>query len=469
MFDPKFNFEFLVQSSSDAIITVGLDQKITSWNKAAEKIYGYSKKEVLGKKIDIIPPKNRKHEIQQFLKKLKAGKQIRNFETERLRKDGTLIHVSISISPVKDNKGKIIGFSAIVRDISEHEKMERKLKLMSEALEKAPDGIQITDLKGKIIYSNRAVKDIYGFSPKEYLGKNVNEMNTDPEFADKVILPSLRKTGRWNGEIMVKHKNGTIFPIWLTASMIKDSKRNPTALVGVIRDITAHKRLDDLKTEFLSVASHELKTPLSTLKLAVEGLMKKCQKEEKSFGQFKYIKLIDKELDHLKSLINELLDISRIETGKMVFRIEKVEISSLIKSVMEKMKLIAEKRKLTFKKPQRFLVMADLYRLEQVLVNLIANAIKCSPDKSEIAISVKKQKNKVVVSVKDRGTGIPKEKLPFIFDKFYQVKKQSPTGFGLGLYISREIIEQHKGKIWAESKLGSGSSFFFSLPLAKRG
>lgn len=457
--------DFLVNSSNDAITGTNLERKITAWNPAAEKLYGYKAQEIMGKSIDIIVPEYKNEEVDTLFKRLAKGTPVYNYETERMRKDGNIISVSITLSPIKNAENKIIGFSTITRDISEHYEMEKKLRLFKEAVEAANDGLQIVSLDGKIIFSNKSVQKIYGFSPDELKGKPVGLLNKDLRVADKVIVPALKKYGSWSGEIEVHRKNGSIFPVWLTASVIKHNNK-PIAFVGSIRDITEKRNQEKLKTDFLSMAAHELRTPLTTLKLISDAHIRKYKKFGKDQIKISELDLINVELNRLNLIINDLLDDSRIETGKLHMRFETIDINLLIRRVIRKMKIINKRHRINFRRGISTPVVADPNRIEQVIVNLITNAAKYSPIFSTITIEVEKIKDTVRISVKDEGEGIPLEKQQLIFDRFYQVKENSGKGFGLGLYISREIVKNHKGKMWVESKNKKGSVFYFTLRAA---
>ncbi len=467
--EAHLRFASLVEWSNDAIIGTNLKGIITSWNPAAEKLYGYNKEEALGKHIQMIIPKKDKYQYSALIKRLKAGQPIKSFETTRERKDGQLVDVSLTISLIKNSEGKVTGFSSIGQDITERKKIQDKLKLFSQVIEEAPDGIQITDRFGNIIYSNHASKRIYGFSQKEMLGKNVNGMNADPKIAEKVIIPALKKCGHWQGELLIKHKKDHTFPIWLTTSVVRNEAGRVFALVGIIRDITEMKRLEELKKEFLSVAAHELKTPITTLKLMSQAHLLKYKRIGADQLKIEELQLMDRELDRLTRLINDILDNQRIETGKLNLRFEKINLPPLINEVAEQIKVIYPEYKIISERmPVKISVVADFDRIKQVLTNLLSNAVKYSPKNSKITIKAQKVGKEVKVSVKDQGLGIPKDKLKLIFDRFYQAKEKSNGGFGLGLYIAKEIIEMHGGKIWAKSKTGQGSTFFFTLPTGSR-
>lgn len=181
------------------------------------------------------------------------------------------LHVEITASPLKDHTGRIMAGIEVVRDISPKKSAEEKLKLFSRAVEEAPDGVQIVNMNGFIQYSNRAILEMYGFSHEEFLGKHVNDLNVDPEMAEKVILPWIREYGKWTGELLVKHKDGGQFPIWLTASLVRNEEMEPIAMIGIIRDISQRRRAEEEREDLI----RELQTALAEIK-TLRGLIPIC-------------------------------------------------------------------------------------------------------------------------------------------------------------------------------------------------
>jgi PAS domain S-box-containing protein len=334
----------IVEQSDDAIFSKTLDGTITSWNKGAEKLYGYNKEEILGKNVRIIVPEDKKDELEGIFVELKKGRKIEQFETVRVRKDGRKVDVSISISPLIEDSGLITGFSTIARDITQSKELERR------------------------------------------------------------------------------------------------------------------------KDEFISIASHELKTPVTSLKGFLQILQNTLKDQEKPAY---YLSKMKDQIDRLTMLINDLLDVSKIQSGKLELKKEKFVINDLINEVKDDLEYIFDDHKIIFRAKKRIIVNADRYRLNQVLINLLSNAIKYSPKAEEVKILVRSNKDKLVVQVKDQGIGISKKDLTKIFEPFYQADntiRQSFAGLGLGLHITKEIIDRHNGEIWVESEKGKGSTFSFSIP-----
>ncbi|MCL6473037.1 MAG: PAS domain S-box protein [Firmicutes bacterium] len=235
-------YRCLVELSPDAII-VHSGGSILYANDACIRLFGAdSLDQILSKSImDFVHPDY--HEVVKGrVRELLQGKAVSTIEEKLIRLDGEIIDAEVSSAPVI-HEGKP-AVQVVVRDITDRKHAEEKLRLFSKVVEEAPDGVQITDLNGNIIYSNKAITEIFGYYPEECKGMNVAELNADPEFPDRVIRPSLKKVGSWSGEVMLKHKEGCVFPVLLSASIVRDKKGNPTAMVGIVKDITEWKRAE---------------------------------------------------------------------------------------------------------------------------------------------------------------------------------------------------------------------------------
>lgn len=230
------------------------------------------------------------------------------------------------------------------------------------------------------------------------------------------------------------------------------------------------KKLQTLKDEFISAASHELRTPITTIKAYVQLLGNKLSKSNHPFAKSLnlYIERMEEQIGRLTGLVYELLDVSRIESGKMRLNPELFNINDLLKEIAQDFKRTTPSHDILCKSPADLKVNADRFRISQVLINLISNAVKFSPKSDKVLINTKAESGYAVISVKDYGVGIDPKYHKQIFSRFFQTGQNLPAdsiGLGLGLYISSEIIRQHKGKIWVESKKGKGSTFSFKLPI----
>lgn len=473
----KLQLAEIVQSSNDAIIGSSPERIITSWNSGAEKIYGWKEKEVLGQPVSILIPACLQKEDLKISSWLLQGKKVHSFETERCRKDGSLVQISLNISLMKDDRGRVTGFSAIARDISHQKRIEKRLEELAHQteliLESAGDGIYGLNQEGKITFVNEAAAKMLGWDKKELLGKFMHSTlhHSKPDGTkypqEECPIYAALKDGRVHhvsNEVFWR-KDGSSFPVEYTSSPILEKGR-VTGAVAVFNNITERRRIEDLKKEFLSVAAHELKTPISTLKLLSETHLNRYKKHRQVKLRLSDLKMLDCELGRLTRLINDLLDDQRLETGKLRLNFEEINLIRLTTIIVKKMKILHREHQIIFNHPESDIpVIADPERIEQVVVNLINNAAKYSPSNTTIAVEIKKLNKKVVLSVSDQGPGIPMKEHKKIFERFHQLQTNS-SGFGLGLYIAKEIISRHHGKLMVRSKKGQGSIFSFDLKLA---
>lgn len=266
-------------------------------------------------------------------------------------------------------------------------------------------------------------------------------------------LTTVRKDGS------VYHVHTSIFPVFKNKSFL--------FYVQFLYDITERKNIEKIKLVFLSSIAHELKTPITTLKLMTQVHMHRLNKlYPDNFSILNETKLLNQELDRLTTLINDLLDLSQIETGKLSIKPEVIDLGQIITNTIYKFLLSFKYFQIKYEGLSQLFVLADPIRIEQVITNLLSNAIKYSRDKKEIVVFSKILGKKVIVGVKDYGYGIARSEQRNIFDLFYQINS-TKSGFGLGLFICKQIIKNHHETIWVKSEEGKGSTFFFSLSIKK--
>lgn len=347
----------IIASSDDAIISKTLKGIITSWNPAAERMFNYTEVEAIGRHISLIIPPDRLNEETYIIGQVISGNKVDHFETIRLAKNGNLIPISLTISPIKDTSGRIIGASKIARDISEQKATQEE---------------------------------------KAGLYKQLEELN-------------------------------------------------------------------DKKDEFIGLASHELRTPLTSISGYLQILAQRITDEKNRL----FLKKALQQVNRLSSLVNDLLDVSKIEAGKLQFAVENFNIRHVVDEAIELISHASHRHQITIHSylPELF-IHGDAHRIEQAILNLLTNAIRYSPDGNRIEVFLNTNADEVTIGVKDFGIGIHPDKLNNIFHRFYSVSDSTPTaaGLGIGLYLAHEIITRHNGKIWAESELSKGSTFWFTLP-----
>jgi PAS domain S-box-containing protein len=446
------------------------------FNKAYTKMFGYSEKELRTMTPkDLIFPDDYKKSMELFLKLVKGKTQHLIQERRYLHKNGSLIYGIINGSVVRDKSGKPKYMSAIIEDITARKKIEESLKASEERfrtlIEQSTDVIQLISADGKVLYTSDSIKRVLGYTPQEILGKD-GMAYLHPEDAPRffeVFARLLEKEGTHvTLEYRLKHKNGSW--VWVEATGT-NHLADPAvqAIVGNFRDITQRKQLEKQKDEFLGIASHELKTPVTSIKAFAQILQNRFAKAGDKESALMLGKM-DTQINKLTSLIKDLLDVSKVEGGRLKMQSSLFNLDELSKEIVEEVQRTTEMHTIIIKGKTGKTVYADRERIGQVLTNFLTNAVKYSPNNAKIIVSTSVNKDEIITCVTDAGVGIPKEHLPHVFDRFFRVSGESydtVPGMGLGLNIASEIIKRHDGRIWAESIVGQGSKFYFTLPLKR--
>lgn len=346
-----------------------------------------------------------------------------------------------------------------------------KIRLQS-IIEQLPVGVVITDEHGRVVNGNKKVNEIVGTQIKKglHVGKEMfikaysnGKLLSPAQWPISKVLTSNRPVV--GDELVVYQDDGKKVHLQVSASLIRNKKGKIIAVASIINDITERKELEERKDDFVNMASHELKTPITSNKIYLDLLSNFIDKNEKEKA-LKTVASIKYQTERLQELVSDLLDVSRLQTGKLSLRKETFYIKDVIAETTNQLQE-SVKQELSFSTKVNPKVSADKFRIYQVLTNLITNAAKYSPKDSKILIKLQQDKHKVIVSVQDFGLGITKHQQKKIFERLYQVtdsKEKTFPGLGMGLYISKEIIRKHRGKIWVESKKDHGSTFYFSLP-----
>jgi len=343
-----------------------------------------------------------------------------------------------------------------------------ELLKLSTAVEEAPDGIQIADVNGHIIYSNKAIEKIFGISPDEFKGNNFNEIHADQEFAGRVIMPTIKDTGHWIGEIIVKYKDSRTFPIWLNAYTVKDIKGETIAMVGIVKDLSTQKEMEKLQKQLLQSdklatigtlaagVAHEINNPLGNISLYAQILLKKTT--DKNIKE--KLTVIDDEANRAAHIVKDLLDFARNSELKLC----QIDINNEISKVLSIMSHQLRDIKVETLFEPLPLIAGDCVRIQQVIMNLLKNSIQSITENGEIIIKTKAKQEQVEISISDNGCGISEENIDKIFDPFFTTKERT-DGTGLGLSICYGIIKRHKGSIDVESELEKGTTFKIKLPV----
>jgi len=357
-----------------------------------------------------------------------------------------------------------------------HSTEEERIRLQT-VLQQLPVGVLIVDKDTGTIESNDQMEKVIGRRIKPYLEQDksykalsFHRKQKPLQQTEWPLVRALQKGEVVAGEeIEFIGEDNKSQHLRVNAAPIKNKHGRIIAAVSTIDDISHEKDLEQKKDDFVNMASHELKTPLTSMKLFIDSLFMQIKKYDDPRAT-KTVVSIRRQTEKLEQLVGGLLDISRIQTGKLFFQKEKFPLYPLIKEVMDMIQGMTEKHAIIYQGKRSFMLYADRFRIYQVLTNLLTNAVKYSPEGKEIIIHAKEEKGKVIVGVQDFGIGISKNVQKKIFERLYQVRdpdEKTFPGLGMGLYISKEIIKKHKGSIWVESQRGKGSTFFFSIPIKK--
>ena len=354
------------------------------------------------------------------------------------------------------------------------EKLAQDLQKFQLAVENVHDQIIITDPDGHIIYANRVIENNTGFTRKEVLGKKPGELwggHMDKKFYARMWRTIKEKKKVWEGELTNTRKNGETYIAALSIAPINDKEGIVRFFVGIERDVTVEKEIDRMKTEFISVASHQLRTPLSAIKWFTEMLLSedagKLTKEQQ-----KFLEQVYKSNERMIELVNALLNVSRIEQGRITIDPKPTDLMRLITEVLAELepKIKEKKLKVVITKHERLSkISVDQKLIRQVYANLLSNAVKYTPEKGDITIHISKKGKEVISQIRDTGYGIPIDQQSRVFTKFFRadnILKVSAEGTGLGLYIVKSVVESSGGKILFQSEEGKGSTFWFTLPLS---
>jgi two-component system sensor histidine kinase VicK len=481
----------IIKSSDDAIISKDLNGVITSWNQGAQQMYGYTAEEVIGKSISVLIPPDWTNDVPHILARIRQGERVIHYETKRITKDGKVLDVSLTVSPIHDEEGNVIGASKIARDITGQNTLQRLQAQLAAIVESSDDAIISKDLNGVITSWNRGAKQLYGYTAEEIIGQPV-EVLIPADWPNDVpqILARISQ-----GERVVRYetkritKDGKVLDVSLTVSPIYDAAGNVIGASKIARDITERKQREEelarlllseqqaraqaeeavrSRNEFLSVASHELKTPVTSMRGFAQLLMQQLNRngtlepERLHHG----LSRIEEQAIKLTVLINQLLDISRIDAGRLILEISQTNLTALVQQVVDQAQGNSLRHIFSLQAPPALNVSVDPIRLEQVITNLLDNASKYSPDGGAIDVEIMQpDAHSICLSVTDQGVGIPIERRERLFERFYQAHQEGYAGgMGLGLYISKQIVELHGGTLRAEFPDEGGTRFVILLP-----
>ena len=477
----------IVESSDDAIIGKDMDGIIQTWNAAAERMYGRTAAEAIGQHISLVIPPDRIDEEEEILGRIRAGDRVRHFETERIRADGRRFQVSLSVSPIRDESGTVVGASKIARDITERKLAEAERQKFVTLVENSMDFIGLCDLNGIPFFVNQAGLDLVGLrSVGEAMSTPLREFffPEDQSWIMDEFLPEVLQKGHGEVEVRFRHFR-TGEAIWMAYKLLilTDDTGRPNGFATVSQNITEQRRMldevralaahlsevDRKKNEFLATLAHELRNPLAPISNAVQVLRRRGARDVNTIESSS--ELLERQVTQMSRLVDDLIDMSRITSGRIELRKERVELATVVKQAVEttRAQYRGMNHELTIAMPEAPVMLdADPARLTQVLGNLLNNAFKFSSRGGHVWLTIQPENGDVAIRVRDNGIGLSQDELPRVFDMFTQLDTstdRSRDGLGIGLSLVRTLVELHGGSVSVHSAgRGLGSEFVVQLP-----
>ena len=445
-------------------------------NERMYEIWGITEKQILGHPIFEILPEARGQGFEAILNRVfvTGETQKRNGIPLSLARNGALetIFVDFTYEAFREESGAITGIIAVVLEVTDHHKYLNKIIEAEErarmAIESAGLGFYEANLKTGEFISEKRMNEIFGTDKPLTHAEYVNYIHPDDLPIRTIAYHQATVSGRLEYEARIIHKDQSLHWIKVSGKLIMDNNNIPVKIRGIMQDITALKEIEYQKDDFIGVVSHELKTPLTTLK-GYSTLLTERFKNSDDQQTAGMLNKIQRQVDRLNYIIKDLFDVTRIEANKIMFRQDHFDFSEEVQKIVEEIQTTTQTHRIIYEKPGEIFITADLERTSQVLTNLLSNSIRYSPYGSDVQVGVWKNDNDIFCSVKDFGNGIAKKDQHKIFERYFQISdtSRSNSGFGLGLYISAQIINRQNGQIWVESEPGKGSTFFIRLPVTR--
>jgi len=472
-------YKILFESVKDIIVIIDKKGRIVDINPAIKKLSGFSPKEIIGcyfQKLKMLTPQSKKI-IREYFKKRLKGIATASYEIEAKSRNGKKLTAEVNAVPFVKN-GNIVGSLAILRDITEHKKADDALRESEERYRTLVDNVNIGIYRntggpqGRFIQANPAIAKMFGYgSVEEFMKVSVSELYQDQEDRKRYVNEILRTGFVKNQELRLRKKDGTSIVASCTAKIQYDKNNNIKWMDGVIEDISERKSIEEARQRFVEIATHQLRSPLVSCRWTLD-LLKSHFATDLEPEALEYLEQMGESIEKLLSLAKDLLNTTKIKSGLSISDVKKIYLSKFLSRIILANQALLNRKKITikadFKEHSRILIESDLTKLDDIVDNLINNAIKYSRNGSEIQIGCRKFKKHLVIYIRDKGIGIPKKEKDKIFNRFFRASnavKQGINGNGLGLFIAQRFAELLGGNLYFQSRQNKGSTFFLKLPL----
>jgi PAS domain S-box-containing protein len=472
----RFLLASIVESSDDAIISNDLNGTITSWNPAATRMFGYSPDEIIGRSIMLLIPEERHGEEAEILRRVSAGERIERYETMRVTKAGARLEVSLSISPIRDEAGRIIGYSKIIHDISERERSHQTHALLASIVDSSDDAIVSKTLNGIITSWNEAAHRLFGYTAEEIVGRSIlTIIPKELRHEEDEILRKLRAGERIDHyETTRVTKGGERIEVSVTISPVRDSAGRIIGASKIARDISMRKQMERslIQAEkfaatgrMAATIAHEINNPLESVMNLVFLARKSSAQDSKVSA---YLETAEKEIERVSHIARQTLGYYR-DAGTPVEVLLHELIEDVLTVYQSKLRANGISVECQFDDPRRISISKG--ELLQVFSNIVANSIDAMPCGGVLHIEIAEAKNSeepiLRIVIRDQGTGIEQEHLAKIFEPFFTTKGN--LGTGIGLWVAKQLVEKRGGQIVVTSSTRpgtSGTSVILSIPYA---
>ena len=452
-----------VEQSPSTVIITDIAGNIEYVNPKFTLVTGYSREEVVGKNPRILKSgETSPEQYKRLWETITSGREWRG-EFHNKKKNGELYWEAVSVTPIRNSEGAITHFLAVKEDITERKRAEEEYRTI---IRTAMDGFWIVDTQGRFLDVNEAYCAMTGYSRDELLTMKVQDVEAaeTPEETARHIK-RVREAGFDRFETRHRRKDGSIVDVEVSVNIIQGDVRR---LFVFLRDVTERKRAEEERDDYTRAISHDLRAPLAIIQGHAQLLQRELEKAGLVSRERQSVEAILTGTRQLNAMTRDLVDSARLEAGQLRLEKRPVDLNSFVCDLFGHAAGLIDVERIRVEVPADLPpVAADPDRLERILMNLLGNALKYSTPETEVLARAHRKDEEIVVSVADRGVGIAPEDLPRIFERFYRsggVRKVE--GVGLGLYITKMLVEAHGGRIWVESELGKGSTFYFTLPVA---